>query len=81
MLQQSENICCNIMYSYIWHWNHLSLFFIKTAGLYFSVKLYEYIDWKSKEPICLYCLALQSNPYKNTGVRSKKNIYVPGKKK
>lgn len=49
MLQQSENICCNILYSYLALESSVA-FFITAVDLYFSVKLYVYIDipidWK-----------------------------------
>lgn len=61
MLQQSENICCNIMYSYIWHWNHLLLFLSRQLVCTFPI-LYEYIDCKSKDThlFVLSCITKQS---------------------
>lgn len=54
MLQQSENICCNIMYSYIWHWNHLSLFLSRQLVCTFLLNSMNIQIGKVKNPfVCI----------------------------
>lgn len=54
MLQLSENICCNIMYSYIWHWNHLSLFLSRQLVCTFPLNSMNIQIGKVKNPfVCI----------------------------
>lgn len=80
MLQQSENICCNIMYSYIWHWNHLSLFLSRQLVCTFLLNSMNIQIGKVKNPFVCIVLHYKAILIKTQESDLKKKIYVPGKK-